>query len=125
MKAIVKRLILPSLVAIAMASCTWEEIKPQKGANVSVPDSVKFSVNIMPIFTSNCTSCHTKGLQSPDLSTRTAAYTNLIYYGFIDTDTPEQSPLYVKITTGTMKVHASDNDRALILKWIQQGALNN
>ena len=106
-----------------MASCTWEEIKPKK---IIAVDSAKFSLNIIPIFNANCakSGCHIKGVQAPDLSSQNA-YTSLIYYGYIDTDFPESSILYGKIATGSMKDKATDNDRALILQWIKQGALDN
>ena len=114
---------LVTILSGALASCTWEEVKPQK---VKVPDSVKFSVNIIPIFTANCakSGCHVKGIQAPDLSAPNA-YGSLTFYGYVDTDFPEQSSLYLKITSGSMKDKATDADRALILKWIQQGALDN
>jgi hypothetical protein len=120
--SIIKALLVAFLGG-ALASCTWEEIKPQK---VTVPATVTFSANIKPIFSANCakSGCHVKGVQAPDLSAANA-YTSLIYYGYVDTDFPEQSALYVKITTGTMKDKATDVDRALILKWIQQGGLDN
>ena len=121
--SIIKALLLVTLLGGALTSCTWEEIKPQK---VAVPDSAKFSLNIVPIFTANCaqSGCHVKGVQAPDLSAPNA-YNSLIFYGYVDTDFPEQSALYLKITSGSMKDKATDVDRALILKWIQQGALDN
>ncbi|MBI1766956.1 MAG: hypothetical protein HYR67_01115 [Bacteroidetes bacterium] len=120
---ITKRFMLVALLCTLLASCTWEEIKPKK---VTTPDSAKFSLNIIPIFNANCakSGCHIKGGQAPDLSTQNA-YTSLIYYGYIDVDFPASSILYEKINTGSMKDKATDVDRALILKWIQQGALDN
>jgi hypothetical protein len=120
---VIHRFFIALLLCGLLASCTWEEIKPQK---VAVPSTVTFSANIIPVFTANCakSGCHVKGVQAPDLSTANA-YTSLIYYGYVDTDFPEQSAVYLKITTGSMKDKATDTDRALILKWIQQGALNN
>jgi len=123
MKSIVQRLSLFLIACIALASCTWEEIKPQK---VTTPDSARFSLNIQPIFNTNCakSGCHIKGGQAPDLSAGNA-YTSLIYYGYVNTDFPETSIIYEKIKSGSMKDKATDADRALILKWIQQGALDN
>ena len=124
-KSILKVLMLVTILGGALTSCTWEEIKPKKGT-AAVPDSVKFSANIIPIFTADCakSGCHVKGVQAPDLSAANA-YTSLIFYGYVDTDFPEQSSLYIKITTGSMKDKVTDTDRTLILKWIKQGALNN
>lgn len=123
LKAAVQRLLLISLVGVALASCTWEEIKPKK---VVVTDSARFTLNIIPIFTADCakSGCHIKGGQAPDLSSQNA-YTSLIYYGYVNTDFPESSILYEKISTGSMKDRATDSDRALILQWIKQGALDN
>ncbi len=122
-----KELIRPILAALAvsgmLASCTYEEIKPQK---VDVPDSVKFSVNIIPIFNTSCntTGCHNKGGIPPDLSSENA-YVSLTFFGYVDVDVPESSILYEKITTGSMKNNATNQDRALILEWIKQGAQDN
>src|ERR1041385_1654318 len=120
-RRIIQRFFIVLLACGVLSSCTWEEIKPQK---VAVPETVKFSANIIPVLTANCakSGCHVKGYQAPDLSAANA-YTSLIYYGYVDTDFPEQSSVYIKITTGSMKDKATDTDRALILKWIQQGAL--
>lgn len=112
-----------ALCCLLLASCTDYVIKPAK---VVVPDSVKFNANIIPIFNASCNKpgCHATGGHAPDLSPANA-YTSLIYFGYVDTDTPENSIIYQKITTGSMKGNATDQDRELILKWIQQGALNN
>lgn len=114
---------LSALLCTILSSCTDYVVKPTK---VSVPDSAKFSLNIIPIFNAGCnkSGCHATGGHAPDLSPKNA-YTSLIYFGYIDTDTPESSIIYEKITTGSMKANATDQDRALLLKWIKQGALNN
>ncbi|MEK6781059.1 MAG: hypothetical protein AABY93_05110 [Bacteroidota bacterium] len=122
-KEIIRLILIAMAVSCMLASCTYEEIKPQK---VDVPDSVKFSVDIIPIFNSSCNNpgCHSTGGIPPDL-TEANAYTSLIYFGYVDVDVPEESILYEKITTGSMKDNATDQDRALILEWIKQGALDN
>jgi len=115
------------LMAIAvsgtLASCTYEEIKPKE---VEVPDSVLFSANIIPIFNTSCnlSGCHSKGGIPPNLS-EADAYTSLTFFGYVDVDVPESSILYQEITTGSMVDNATDQDRALILEWIKQGALDN
>jgi len=122
-KGIVQCIFLSALLCVILASCTDYVVKPSK---VVVPDSVKFKANIIPIFNASCnhSGCHATGGHAPDLSPANA-YTSLIYFGYVDTDTPEQSIIYQKITTGSMKGNATDQDRELILKWIQQGALSN
>lgn len=116
-------IVILGLLAILNASCTYEElIKPK----VDVPDSVSFNVNILPIFNSSCnvTGCHSKGGIPPNLSAADA-YTSLIFFGYVDIDNPEVSEIYQKITNGSMKQYATDQDRTLILNWIEQGALDN
>ena len=112
------------LLAICNTSCTYEElIKPK----VEVPDSVSFDVNIIPIFNSSCNvvGCHTKAGIPPNLS-EADAYTTLIFFGYVDPEIPaEENELYDKIRNGSMRQYATDQDRALILSWIEQGALDN
>lgn len=123
LKDIIHRILLGIAVSGALVSCTYEEIKPQK---VDVPDSVKFSANIIPIFNTSCakSGCHIKSGIPPDLSAANA-YTSLMFFGYVDVDNPEASIIYEKITTGSMKNNATDQDRALVLQWIKQGAQDN
>ncbi len=123
LKELIHLILVAMVVSCVVASCTYEEIKPQK---VDVPDSVKFSLNIIPIFNTSCntTGCHNKGGIPPDLSPENA-YTSLSFFGYLDTDIPESSIIYEKILTGSMKNNATDQDRSLILKWIKQGAQDN
>jgi hypothetical protein len=111
-------------LALATSSCTYEElIKPK----VEVPDSVSFGTNIIPIFNTSCnkSGCHSKGGIPPNLS-EADAYTTLIFFGYVDPEIPvEDNKLYDEITNGSMKQYATDQDRALILSWIEQGALDN
>lgn len=106
-----------------MSSCEYYSIPPKP---IEVPDSVSFSLNVVPIFNNNCniSGCHSSGAISPDLSPDNA-FTSLTFFGYLDLDSAELSPLYTKITTGSMKEYPSDEDRQIILKWIQQGALDN
>ena len=117
-------IVIFGIIVLASTSCTYEElIKPK----VDVPDSVSFSINIVPIFNARCniTGCHSKGSLPPNLS-EGDAYTSLIFFGYVDPEIPaEDNLLYNKITNGTMKQYAKDQDRALILAWIEQGALDN
>jgi hypothetical protein len=114
------------LLAGMAFSCTYDtlEMKP-----VETPDTVSFSNDVIPVFETNCAyaGCHNAGGIPPDL-TEANAYFELTTFGYIEQDTAlaEQSLLYQKIDIGgSMEKYASDNDRALILKWIKQGAQNN
>lgn len=109
---------------LGMAACTFDtnEYKP-----IEVPDTVSFAGDIaMPIFDVKCaySGCHADNGIPPNL-TPAKAY-NSLQSGYINTGDPEQSLLYQKINTGgSMAVYATDQDRKLILTWIEQGAPNN
>lgn len=106
-----------------MMACTYDTITPKE---VEVPENVSFNVDVIPIFNDNCNNsgCHSTGGIPPDL-TPDNAYISLTFFGYVDVDFPEESELYKKITIGSMEEYANDQDRAIILKWIEQGALDN
>lgn len=106
-----------------MTACTYETISPKEP---EVPSDVSFNDNVIPIFNGICNNsgCHSNGGISPNLNSSNA-YISLTFFGYVDLDVPAESELYKKITTGSMKDYASDQDRAIILKWIEQGALDN
>ncbi|MEO5603755.1 MAG: hypothetical protein ABIR06_22745 [Cyclobacteriaceae bacterium] len=122
-KEIIKPLLVAAMLAGGLFACTYDIIEPKTS---EVPDSVSFSLNVLPIFTKSCniSGCHSKAGIPPDLSEQNA-YIRLTFFGYIYTDAPEESIIYQKISTGTMKQNATDQDRAMILKWIEQGALDN
>ncbi len=111
------------VAGLLLGSCTSDVIEPKEP---TIPDQVSFSTNVIPIFNLSCnnTGCHAPGGKSPDLSPG-VAYENLILYGLVDVDAPASSSLYVKITTGSMTQYAKTGDAEIILKWIEQGALDN
>ena len=128
MKIRTKEIALISTLLILFAgavttSCTDELlITPE----VDVPDTVSFETDIIPIFEASCNSvgCHNTGGIPPDL-TAPNAYINLTLFGYLDTVDPASSELYTKIDGGSMDIYATDQERALILAWIEQGALDN
>ena len=106
-----------------MASCEYAVVKPEK---VEIPDSVSFTEDIMPVFEDNaCAGCH-KGGTPPDFSKN--VYSNLTGASggtsYIDTENPEESPLYVKLADEGHQ-NLDDQSIALILEWIKQGAPDN
>ena len=114
---------LAILGIVMLQSCTYDEvILPE----VEVPDTVSFELDVIPIFEMNCNSstCHASGAVPPDL-TPPNAWVNLTFFGYLDTANAPQSELYLKIDGGSMEKFASDQDRALILEWIEQGGQNN
>jgi len=106
-----------------MASCTYDTKEFEK---VVIPESVSFEADVIPIFETNCNKggCHS-GAIPPDLQ-RDVAYNNLIFGGYVtDVSAAENNTLYKKIDGGSMTAFASDQDRALIKLWIEDGAQDN
>lgn len=109
------------------SSCDYGYLEP---IVIDIPDTVSFSKNIVPIFTSNCneSGCHTTGGIAPDL-TPTNAYWDLWMNGMIDTSAAKMSILYSRLTsipdpmppTGNL----SEDKIQLVLAWIDQGAPDN
>jgi hypothetical protein len=104
-------------------SCTYDEIIPQE---VEVPENVSFSIDVQPIFTKSCAlpGCHSAGGQQPNLTIGNA-YNSLTFFGYVNLADPANSKIYQQINIGKMKTYATDQDRAIILKWMEQGALDN
>jgi len=103
-------------------SCEYETIEP---IVVELPDEpISFSDEIQPIFTAKCIACH--AFLNPNLSEGTA-YTSLISGEYVNTEDPENSRLIVQIDTGHPggSSNPSVEERAKILKWIEEGAQNN
>ena len=106
-------------------SCEYDWIESEP---VIIPDSVSFATDIMPLFKGSCDAgvCHGKGGKAPELTDENA-YTSLTTGGFVDLGTPENSIIYTKMAPGGSmnKYLQSAGDPQLVLKWIQDGALDN
>ena len=114
-------LLLSGLFVMAVfmtTSCEKEYYVP-----FPTPDVVSYTQDIQPFFNAKCTSCHgntAPNLESPD------SYDNLINGGYINLSDPASSLLYTKIDIGgSMESYATQEERAMTLKWISQGAENN
>ncbi len=124
-KLIIQLIILTGIGLATAVSCTYEEVLPY------TPDpgvEVFFTQDIIPIFESNCNSagCH-NGTQAPDLRPD-VAYDALWTGGYINTEVPDQSDLYLWMTEvkGPMPpLGANATNNATVLQWIAQGAKNN
>lgn len=103
---------------IAVISCEKYVIEYEK-IDENIP--IDFTADILPIFSSNCASCHSGGI-APNLSTG-SAYTSLIDGDYVNTGSPETSPIYTKLLPGGThdgKITSPDLDKILV--WIKQGA---
>ncbi|MDA3954487.1 MAG: hypothetical protein PF485_12640 [Bacteroidales bacterium] len=114
-------LFILGIVLITITSCEYNIVEPIVVELSDEPAS--FATDIEPIFQDKCVSCHTS--RSPIVVTG-SAYDNLIDGGYINTDDPASSEIYVKVNSG----HHSSNplspeESAWLLKWITEGAENN
>jgi len=125
-KLIILLVVLLGTGLSGVISCTYDEVLPY------TPDpgeEVFFSMDIVPIFDGNCNSagCHNGSGPAPDLRS-SVAYDALWMGGYINTDSPDQSNLYLWMTEafGPMPPQGSNaTNNANVLQWITQGALNN
>jgi mono/diheme cytochrome c family protein len=107
--------------------CIYDFVAPEETTPIDTTVVISFASQIQPIFTSNCILCHKPGGTSPNL-TAGNAFTSLNSSKYINTSTPSQSLIYRRVTPGGgFSGHAtlSSDQAALLLAWIQQGAINN
>ena len=96
-----------------------------------LPAVVSFSTNIVPVFNASCNSsgCHSATAPAAGLNlTPASAYSSLMAKNETYTVNPTASNLYIEIANGEMPKGGSplsSYNQQLVLKWIQQGALNN
>jgi len=110
---------------MAWQSCQYEWLDPVDYVPPPPGDTTSFSLEVVPVFTASCTSCHSTGGISPDL-TPANAYADLFAEDLIDVAIPENSILYIKMATGgSMNKYTKVGDPELVLQWIKEGALNN
>ena len=113
---------------LAWQSCEYEWIEAEPAdPNDTIPDTVSFSAEIIPIFERGCnvSVCHGAGGEDPELTPENA-YTSLFAENQIDIAVPENSNLYKKMATGgSMNKYTEYGEAELVLEWIQQGALDN
>ena len=97
---------------------------------IEIPDTVSFANDIMPIFNASCngSGCHLTGGIAPNLEVD-QAYLNLALYGMINHEVPEESILYRRMISDNDPMppegKVSDSKLQIVLKWIEQGALEN
>jgi hypothetical protein len=110
------------LMIITLISCEYEKRDPFDPG--SIPEEISYIEHVQPIFGKKCTGCH-PGVSPPDLSPDNS-YFDLTSGNYLDLENPENSYIYKKISgSGSMEIYADDYDRAVILRWIEQGAQDN
>lgn len=119
------------LLSLALSSCDYDKIDPE---GPEVKDNVSFALDIQPILTSKCATCHNPTGEEPDFREGFAyeSMEDLIEEGDIIPGDAEESEL-VKMLEGKSE---DGNDMppeepltptqiALIKKWIDEGAGDN
>lgn len=95
------------------------------------PDSVYFNQQVLPILTSNCamSGCHDE--KSRREGVILTSYDRVLQTGGIRVSSPSRSKIYSSLSAGgeermppPPRAALTDAQKNLILKWIQQGALN-
>jgi hypothetical protein len=89
---------------------------------ISTTDTLHFSVDIQPIFTANCVSCHS-ATRAPDLRAG-KSFQALTTGGFVNLP-GETCELYTVMIGSDHAARSSDADKQKVLIWVNQGALNN
>ncbi len=109
------------LCAVFTTGCYYDKVAPE-----GPPEgSISYSEDIQPFFDASCIACHNGGGIPLNLEA-SVSYAELIFGDYIDEAIPANSLLYTKIEVGgSMEQYATDAERAVTLKWIEQGAKNN
>lgn len=121
-----KRVAYFILAVTILNSCEKAYVQPEV-----IPETVSFSTDIIPIFTTSCAVCHASGSIFPGLIlTPDEAYDQLLTDGtnapYVDPSYPESSSLYVRMNSDMPPSGlVSNNKLEIILKWIEEGAENN
>lgn len=103
---------------LIFSGCKYDFILPEE---VPAVKDVKFSTQIVPIFTQKCILCHNQ--QAPILTSE-SAYSQIVP-AYVNTAVPSSSEIYTVPTSGTHGATISPAQAALILQWINEGAKDN
>lgn len=121
----VLRTLATLLSLLTLAGCFYDE-----GLTEALPEDtiISYSLDIQPIFNSNCTSCHPLIISTPDL-TNDNSYDAIIMNNYIVPKDLDASILYQKLLGKPNVMPPSgplpQNEIELVKKWIVQGALDN
>jgi hypothetical protein len=120
------------LSIIFIVSCTKDSTLILQQQPQDINKSVSLSKDILPIFEKNCdgSACHSSGGHQPYVASKNI-YSSLINGNFVDTKTPLNSTIYLRLTgklipampMGQPSNPSDIND--LILAWVKQGAKDN
>lgn len=125
MKNLLRNILVLAGIALFAASCQYKFIVEPVVPPPDPTDTISFSQQIVPIFSDqNCTACHNGG-QTPDL-TPDNAYNSITNTGLVDTNDPPASKIYYyPLPDESHYAKYTSSQAALVLQWIEQGALDN
>ncbi len=111
--------LLSGVLLFGMVSCEYQTIVPNEV--IIPPTPVDFTTQIEPFLTQLCATCHT-GSMKPNFE-KGKAYASIMSLNLVDTANPAGSKLMVQINSGhnTAKDMTTEQ-KALLLKWISEGA---
>ena len=109
------------LLLLGLGACEYETLTPKE---IELPENISWATDLAPVFDANCGTCHSGALE-PNLKAA-QSHASITGGGFVDINNPEESKLVVKINVP----HPSSDplslyEKALLLKWIEDGAKNN
>lgn len=127
MKPVTLVISLSILVLVTLSGCYKDVILPDIAIDPDgPPQAVSFSTDLAPIFDASCTDvgCHVSGSRKPYL-TIDMSYQQLVSGGYVNTEIPKQSSLYIFINGEMREYMPSAADRQKVYDWIRNGAPNN
>lgn len=107
-------------LAATFVSCEKYTYDPPK---IDLDKTVSFKNEIVPIFKSNCFSCHKSG--DLNFTDATTTWTSINKTKYIIAENPESSLIYTKLTSGSHESRCPVEDRNKIYVWIKKGATND
>ena len=115
-----KKLSFLAVILLAgMWSCQWETIVPEE---IIIDGSVSYATDIAPVFDTKCTGCHGGGI-SPNLMAD-KSWSELTSKGLVVPGDLDGSELMSRINADHGAT-LSLEEKALVTKWIEDGAENN
>ncbi|HCS19346.1 MAG TPA: hypothetical protein DIW47_02090 [Bacteroidetes bacterium] len=127
MKPVTLVISLSILVLITLSGCYKDVIMPDIAVDPDgPPQAVSFSTDLAPLFDASCTDvgCHVSGAHKPYL-TLDVSYQQIVNGGYVNTEIPKQSTLYIMINGEMREYMPSAADRQKVYDWIRNGAPNN
>ena len=94
-----------------------------KDSTSNQDNTVHFGIEIRPILQNKCSSCHFSG-SDLDLESENI-YSTLVNENLLNLTSPENSTLFTLPNPGHADDYLNPTEHLLIVKWIEQGALEN